>query len=158
MSASVPLRYDGAAIGGGETTHVTNLSVTGVKAPCSVLLSSSDSIFVAELDLGINLDPAKTSGSGGISLGYGPGFPTTTVTLVCEDSEPVPLPLSWGFYYLGIFHADEAGLGGGLFTAKDWKLTGGKSPWATRSYGQVQVIPDGTISEITFLRIDHTPQ
>ena len=53
----------------------------------------------------------------------------------------------------------KTGLGGGLLTARGWKATGGKSPWATRSYGQiVRNPPNETFSEITFLRIDHTPQ
>jgi len=162
VSATIPLRYQrSGVISGDGTTQVTNLSVTGVPKPCSAIPSSADGFFLAELDLASDLDLGKTSGPGGIRLHYGPGFPTTTVTLICEDEEPVPLPLSWGFYYFGIFHADETGGGfgsGGLLTASGWKATGGKSPWATRSYGQIQVIPDGKISEITFLKIDHTPQ
>ena len=157
VSATVPLRYESSgAIGGTGTTEVRNLSVTGVPKPCSAIPNSAPGGFVAELELASDLE--KINGLGGIRLHYGPGFPITTVTIICPDEEPFPLPLSWGFYYLGIFHADEAGLGGGLFTASGWKVPGGTSPWATKSYGQIQVIPDGKVSEITIMRIDHTPQ
>jgi hypothetical protein len=157
VSATIPLRYQGGAIVGNDTTQVTSLSVTGVPKPCKAIPNSADVPFFAELDLASDFDLTKASGPAGIILRYGPGFPTTTVTILCEDEEPVPLPLSWGYYYYGIFHKDEI-RGFSLLEARGWKPTGGKSPWATRSYGQVQVIQDGTISEITFLRIDHTPQ
>lgn len=158
VTASFPLPYhSGYASTGSGDISFRSFSVTAGGTDCAVnTAGTTNSRFVADLDLASNLDLGKVSGPTQAKLGYDPGSPSSPLTVTCPGPGPVTIPLQWPDAY-ALFHALDRNRHG-LYEVLYLQPAGGKTPWATKSYAQVRSIPHMTMNETTFIYIDHTPE
>ena len=158
VTASFPLDdHSGYASTGSGDISFRSFSVTAGGTDCAVSpTGTTNSRFVADLDLASNLDLGKVSGPTQARLSYDPGSPSSPLTVTCPGPGPVTIPLQWPDAY-ALFHALDLNRQH-LYEVLYLQPTGGKTPWATKSYAQVRSLPHMTTNETTFIYIDHTPE
>jgi hypothetical protein len=162
--AHVPLRFNwtgnlAKSVWEGECSLLPEfaeleLPYSPAEAKCKVTIDPGNSRFTAAtawISFSEDLNLVK--------LLYDPGDPTVETKLICEDKDPVPLPVFQFAVDYGTFHQNE---GNGLYLAKDWQLQPLPSEYlAIKSYERTipagVPVGDAILTEETWFFLKHTP-